>query len=137
MNSSQITVEIKKNGHRLTRARSAIIELFCNVKHPITAQYIQKNLSNSQIAVNKTTIYRELVFLTGQNIITSVSLTPDTLSYELVHGEHHHHIICNDCGKIEDIILPTEKFLDDAKKQTNFALHSHSLEFYGQCRQCK
>jgi Fe2+ or Zn2+ uptake regulation protein len=137
MNSSDIKKEIKKNGYRITKARSAIIEIFCITEHPINAQYIQTKLPDSQITVNKTTVYRELQFLVDRNLIKPVHLTPDTLSYELVDRAHHHHIVCNNCGKIEDVILPTEKFLDDVKKQTNFELHSHSLEFYGQCTACK
>lgn len=137
MNSSIITDEIKKNGFRLTSARLAIIEIFSAQKHPINAQSIQKKLVDLKIMVNKTTIYRELQFLKDQKIITSVHLTADTLSYELVDRTHHHHIVCNDCGKIEDVVLPTEKFLHDVQKQTSFLLDSHSLEFYGQCTACK
>jgi Fe2+ or Zn2+ uptake regulation protein len=137
MNSSDVKNGIKKSGYRLTPARTAIIEIFCMQEHPIHAQEILRQLSDINITVNKTTVYRELQFLTVQKIIKSVHLTPDTISYELVDRTHHHHIVCNDCGKIEDIILPTETFLNDVKKQTTFELQSHSLEFYGQCTTCK
>lgn len=137
MNVAIIKNEMKKNGYRLTPARNAIIEIFDAEKHPIHAQYILKKLNELKISVNKTTVYRELLFLADQKIIKSVQLTPDTISYELVDRTHHHHIVCNNCGKIEDIILSTEKFLDEVKKQTTFKLHSHSLEFYGQCITCR
>ncbi len=137
MNSDDIKKAIKKNGFRITKARTAIIEMFCIMEHPINAQYIQTKLSESKIIVNKTTVYRELQFLIERNLIKSVQLTSDTLSYELADRAHHHHIVCINCGKIEKIILRSEKFLDDVKKQTNFELHSHSLEFYGQCTTCK
>ncbi len=137
MISSSIKNAIKNNGYRLTKARSAIIEIFCISHEPINAQRIQKKLDELQILVNKTTVYRELNFLINQSIIQTVQLTPDTTSYELLSRKHHHHLVCNKCGRIEDVILENEPFLEEVKKQTSFKLDSHSLEFYGQCIQCK
>lgn len=137
MTPANIKKAIKNNGFRVTKARGAIIELFYKSTHPISAQEILQNLHNIKLLVNKTTVYRELKFLINQDIIKSAQLSPEVVSYELLDRDHHHHIVCNNCGKVEDVVLSTEKFLDDVKKQTSFALHSHSLEFYGHCSTCK
>ena len=58
--------------------------------------------------------------------------------YELESLDHHHHIICIDCDKVEDIVL--EKYLDSQEqkimRQKKFKTISHSLEFFGLCAEC-
>jgi Fe2+ or Zn2+ uptake regulation protein len=88
--------------------------------------------------VNKATIYREITFLLEQMIITVVHLSPDILHYELTGRLHHHHVVCTNCGKIEDINVKKEETLIEAvAKKTNFTINGHLLEFYGHCVDCK
>lgn len=104
---------------------------------PVSALEIQKKLLQKKITANKTTVYRELSFLKKQNIILELQFGDRTKRYELI-STHHHHIICTNCDKVEDVELKkdlatAEKMIAKNKK---FAMIRHSLEFYGVCRAC-
>ena len=89
--------------------------------------------------VNKTTIYRELAFLKKQNIILELQFDDNTKRYEIMPANHHHHIVCVRCEKVEDVVL--EKDLDAEEKvitqNKKFQILHHSLEFYGICKMCQ
>lgn len=91
-----------------------------------------------KLTINKTTAYRELDFLVTQGIIREVQLEHDRKRYELVSGEHHHHIRCLTCGVVQDVHIPNEltKAANHIRKQTGFTVYDHSLEFVGYCNNC-
>jgi Fe2+ or Zn2+ uptake regulation protein len=88
--------------------------------------------------VNKTTLYREVDFLTRQNILTVVTLGDGKARYELVDQTHHHHLVCEDCGRISDVELTEDLESEERriKKEYAFTVRRHSLEFFGQCSDC-
>ena len=58
--------------------------------------------------------------------------------FELLEGSgHHHHLVCDNCGAIEDIPLSEALLLNQVKKQTDFQVNSHMLEFFGLCPTCQ
>lgn len=129
---------LKNKGFRITSARSSIINLFENTKKPISAASIHNMLGRIGVNVNVTTVYREIEFLLENNILEKVPLKDSELYYELKDREHHHHLMCTDCGVIEDISLESEKtLLDEAHNSSNFAINRHSIAFFGKCPKCK
>jgi len=127
----------KTRGFRVTRTRRSMIEIFLSKNQPLSPQDVATLLSNKGVIVNKTTIYRELDFLMSEKIIREVKIVGKSLYYELSDRAHHHHVICNGCGIIEDISLPEKNLFKEVVRQTQFEIKDHSLEFYGHCRQCK
>ncbi len=138
MHTSTIINQLKQNKHRITKAREAIIEMFVLHTSPITAKDVEEYLEKRNITVNKATIYREITFLINEKIITEVHLSADILYYEIQGRPHHHHVVCTNCGKIEDIHIKKEDGLIEAvAKKTQYRIDQHSLEFYGFCVNCK
>ena len=139
MRASQIVFNLQKNGNRITRTRKKIIEIFSKEDKPINAKNLLRKLSLNDDKVNKTTVYREIGFLLKQNLIQQVYIDPKEIFYESTGLDHHHHLICNDCGKIEDVVL--EKDLSDTEKELEkkmkFKVSNHSLEFFGLCVNCQ
>ena len=139
MKTSEHTIAIiREQGHRITTSRRGIIEaLFCT-KHPVSASDIQAMLSQKNIAVNKTTVYRELDFLVKEGIVSEVHLRDTQKYYEIIH-EHHHHIVCLQCHKVDDVVLHRE--LDEEERriemQIGYKVKRHSLEFFGICLKCQ
>lgn len=135
----QIITNLKNSGHRITKARSLIVEIFGNSKTPQSAFDILNHLKVKNAQVNKTTVYRELEFLTVQGIIKEVDFGEGKKRYELDDDTtHHHHIICINCRKVEDVDLKID--LEDEEKRIakmkNFKVLNHSLEFFGLCGNC-
>jgi Fe2+ or Zn2+ uptake regulation protein len=137
----RLIAELKKNGCRITKLRQAMIGLFCQVSHPQSAGALMMALLKKGISVNKTSVYRELQFLTENQVIKSVTLSDQESLYELV-GDHHHHIVCRDCKVVEDVRVDG---IEDAlhvlekgiARKSNFSDLNHSLEFFGQCSRCR
>jgi Fur family ferric uptake transcriptional regulator len=121
-------------GLKNTAPRVAILEVLSKIKNPETAQNIHKKLKN----IDLVTLYRTLVSFGKGGLLRKVDLHRNTVYYEL-NIDHHHHIVCLECNKIEDFEnLEVEKMLGKiARKSLNFGnIKNHSLELFGLCRKC-
>jgi len=129
--------KIKENGGRVTSARKNILDLILASKVPVSAVDILNSLKKRKLHFNKTTIYREINFLTKIGFVRPLYLTSGIVHYESNLLPHHHHLICTKCKKIEEI----DCFLDEEKvnkkiEKSGFKLENHILEFHGVCRTC-
>jgi len=124
-------------GHNLkvTPARLGILDVLTHTKKPISIQDISLKLKNTDLA----TLYRTLETLKDLGIVTQVDFQHGHAHYELAARKHHHHLICQKCGKVADISkCDTSGLEKQALKIGGFAkINSHSLEFFGICNACK
>jgi len=132
---SSISAILKENKLEVTTPRLLLLDIFEHATRPLTIKNIQKNLSRQ---MDTATIYRNLESLLSSKIIKSVSLDPKEIYYELTDLDHHHHIVCENCGKIVDIencdLKPLQK---NIARSAKFAtINRHSLEFFGICQTC-
>ena len=121
---------------KITPARLAILGLFSEDCGPLSAEDIVKKIKNKDI--NQVTVYRTLAALEEKGILKKVDLRKGSVHYELAE-HHHHHIVCKECGKIEEfdgceldgmskkILASSSKFKD---------ITEHSFEFFGICKAC-
>lgn len=137
-----ILTQLKEKGARITPVRRAIVEIFVrSSESPVSAVDILDILKKTRKSVNKTTVYREIAFLSEEEIIDSINLGEDQKRYELKQS-HHHHIVCQNCKIIEEIEIPEiEQILKKTEgkilRQSKFQSILHSLEFFGICSRCK
>lgn len=117
----------------MTQIRSALIQIFSQSRMPLTAEAILNKLK-----AHKVTVYREIDFLVGQNILQSVMLGDRKKRFELAGRPHHHHAVCVKCNRIEDVMLDghLQKEIRAIEKNKKFVITSHSLEFFGLCNNC-
>lgn len=122
---------------KVTQGRIAILELLDREKKPLSILQISKGLKGN---IDQTTIYRTLESLVIAGVVEKINLQNSHTSYELTIGHsHHHHLVCNRCGKTEDIAnCDSENFQKLAlKKSKEFSvIKNHSLEYFGVCRTC-
>ena len=122
-------------GIRITKIRKEIIKIFSNHSVPFSASKVVNALSEKGIQVNRTTVYRELQFLTDKNYLTRVYLKPEEISYESSDLKHHHHLVCLKCGSIDNITnCLANELEEDVLKKKGFRVSRHTLEFYGTCK---
>jgi len=128
---------IKESGCRITFARKNILALIFASNVPISAVDILEALKKRKQNVNKTTVYREINFLTKVGFVRPLYLISGIVHYESNLLPHHHHLICKKCKKIEGVgcFLDEEKVYKKIKK-SGFKLDNHTLEFHGVCRTC-
>lgn len=143
MDSEKIIYQqLKRRGFKLTRGRKSIINIFIDRNRPLSAAEIMDSLHKGKINLHKTTVYRELEFLLDRNIIRQLQFTDRKKMYEILTDDHHHHLVCKNCQKIEKVAsaaLETEiQFLEnEILADSSFKNIRHSLEFFGLCRQCQ
>lgn len=128
---------LRKHGYKATPGRIAILVILEKNSRPLSVPEIDKQLKSK---VDQVTIYRTLEAFTESGIVRKIDLQHPHAHYEIVLGhDHHHHIVCKKCGKVEDIELyKTETFEKDALKKSKLfsAIKNHSLEFFGICNTC-
>jgi Fe2+ or Zn2+ uptake regulation protein len=134
-------INLKAKGYRITRQREAIIGLVLHSKAPLSVKIIRKMLAEKQIKSDKATVYRNLELLTSENIINNIS-KDDPISKFESSKDHHHHLICTNCNRVEHI--ETETIEAEIRKQEKvlsgkykFTFTGHSLNLYGHCGKCR
>lgn len=138
MEKSEIMEKIKTLGGRETRVRKAVVEELAGKGELVSAAELLLRLKKRGEPADRTTVYRELVFLKKSGIVREVSIHGRPSLFE-IEGEHHHHLVCLDCGSFKPVKVPVDMCLREKAlgKKENFKITSHSLEFYGLCTKCR
>lgn len=137
----EIIAQLKRKGYRITKIRKEIIKILNQKEHVlICSRDILKKLKVNRILADRTTVYRELKFLVKNNFVCEIMFRDGLTRYELLIN-HHHHLFCLDCKKIEEIATKDQiepLLLEEKKisKKTGFLIKNHNLEFYGLCNKC-
>ena len=126
---------IKDRGQRFTSQKKEILSVL--KQKPQTVIEIYAAVNSKKRVMDKATVYRILTNFLDLGIVNKVQLNEKEARFELADSKHHHHLVCDECGTIEDIQLPEEILLKEVKKKSNFYIKSHSLEFYGICKHCQ
>lgn len=132
-------LQLKNKGYRFSEVRNYILTSLSNNKRPLSVSDLQKRLKLEKLYANKTTVYRELNSLKKEGIILELQLKDNKRWYELSSRDHHHHIICVKCDKVEDFDgCDSEKLINKALKQApDFAeIINHTVDFFGLCKSC-
>ncbi len=122
----------------MTVARRAVVGVLSRMPNPLSILDLLGHLKKEGLQPNKTTVYREISFLTAQGIVQEVQFTENTKRYEIV-AHHHHHIVCTACKKIEDVVLEGDVAAHEKKiaRDRKYRDITHALEFYGICASCQ
>ncbi|OGE88917.1 MAG: hypothetical protein A3J07_04350 [Candidatus Doudnabacteria bacterium RIFCSPLOWO2_02_FULL_49_13] len=130
--------QLREQGSRITKVRRRLAGIFERHHLPLTEQELRLRLAKAGSIVNKTTIYRELAHLKIKNIIKEVDLDDGKKRFELNFHQHHHHLVCTKCRMIDDIFVHNDVRHVEQKirKEKKFLIQSHSLEFFGLCKNC-
>ena len=141
LTSSDLTIlaELADEGFRITKLRKAIIQLMTQLEKPFSIDEIRHLLKKQGIAVHRWSLYREMEFLTRFNVLSPVIFHDGVVRYEVVTGNHHHHLICLKCDLVEDVELKQELEEEERRiaRKTKFQIIRHSLEFFGLCANCR
>ena len=138
-NLKNMLLQLKGNGYLFSEVRNLILTSLDNNKRPLSVTDFQQSLKLKKVSANKTTIYRELDSLKKEGIILELQLKGNKRWYELSSRDHHHHIICVDCDKVEDFAgCDSKNLVNKALKQApDFAeITNHTVDFFGLCKSC-
>lgn len=128
---------IRSSGGRLTKTKKTIIDVLSENHCLLSKKELIKKLKIKKIKPNRSTIYRELQFLTKTNIV--VRNTIAGVDYYEIPQDHHHHLVCINCNSISKVKISNHLKQQEKQiaKQNKFNIINHSLEFYGYCHKCQ
>lgn len=131
-----ILSQLKEKGHRLTKPRQEIVKVLAD--YPLTVQEIYSRLLKKNIHIDLASVYRNLELLLDMGVVYVLELGEGKKRYELVNKDkHHHHLICNNCGSIQDIVINEHEIMNEVTTKSQFKVDHHHLEFYGWCANCQ
>jgi Fur family ferric uptake transcriptional regulator len=127
--------DLKSIGLKATLPRLKILDLFeQSDKRHMTAEEVYRLLSDEGHDIGLATVYRVLTQFEQAGLLIRHHFDSDKAVFELNQGDHHDHLVCLQCGKVEEFFDPEiEKRQARIAKERGFAIHDHSLQIYADC----
>ena len=135
----KIATLLKKHGYKLTRQRRTVLSIIALSHEHLTPAAIHKRVRQEHPDIGLVTIYRTLEILTRLGLICEVHAGGNCRSYLMRRpSEHHHHLICSECGTVIDFTdCDLNELEQRLSRETGFKINGHLLEFLGQCQDCR
>lgn len=132
--------ELSATGHRAGGARTAVIKLLAAEGGCLEAEDVAERLRAEGRRVGTASVYRALNLLSDLGLLQKVALAGSPTRFELVRdgGEHHHHIVCDSCGRtvpFSDRRL--ESAVAELSARSSFQVLAHEITLHGECEGCQ
>lgn len=127
--------DLKNAGLKATLPRLRIINLFeqSKVRH-LTAEDVYKQLLADGLDIGLATVYRVLTQFEQAGLLVRHHFESGRAVFELNQGGHHDHLVCLQCGRVEEFFDPEiEKRQLKVAKERGFAIAEHALYLYAEC----
>ena len=136
----EVAALLRRAEQRYTSGRRRLVAVLQSGGGPLTITQILA----ADTSLPQSSVYRNLTILEEVGAVTRIVTRDDFARYELAEHltEHHHHLICSECGDVADFALSprTEATLDRALRKAasaaHFAVDGHRLDLLGTCAAC-
>ena len=127
--------ELKSTGLKATLPRLKILEIFQKgAQRHMTAEDVFRVLLDDRSDIGLATVYRVLTQFEQANILIRSHFESGKSVYEINEGQHHDHLVCLDCGKVEEFYdAEIEKRQHAVAKAKGFVIADHALSLYANC----
>ena len=127
--------ELKSSGLKATLPRLKILEVFQHAKsRHMTAEDVFKALLAEGADIGLATVYRVLMQFEQAGLLSRSNFESGKAVFELNEGTHHDHLVCLDCGRVEEFYdAEIEQRQRAVTESRGFALQEHSLALYARC----
>ena len=128
--------DLRNAGLKVTLPRLKILDILADgsARH-MSAEDIYKKLLVSNEDIGLATVYRVLTQFEAAGLVTRHHFEDGMAVFEINHGTHHDHIVCLDCGRVEEFMdSGIEERQTSVAQRLGFTIRDHSLIMYGHCR---
>jgi Fur family ferric uptake transcriptional regulator len=129
------STELRKAGLKVTHPRMRILEILDthDGKH-FTAEDIYRELLDKHDDIGLATVYRVLTQFEQAGLLVRHHFESGKAVFELNEGKHHDHLVCMQCGRVEEFYDPEiEKRQIRVARERGFAISEHALYLYADC----
>ncbi len=131
---------LRASGVRSGGARTAVVELLGGEPCCLTAQELFDRARAAGRPVGIASVYRALDLLVEMKLVQRIELGAGIARFEARQpdGEHHHHVVCDDCGRVEPFSdARLEVALDGVAGEVGFEVDTHDVVLRGACADCR
>ncbi len=127
--------ELKSTGLKATLPRLKILDIFQKGgQRHMTAEDVFRVLLEERSDIGLATVYRVLTQFEQAGLLSRSHFESGKAVYELNEGTHHDHMVCLDCGRVEEFYdAEIEKRQHDVARAKGFAIADHALSLYAHC----
>lgn len=138
---NSVETRLRDGGHRYTRGRRNLVDALAGIDRPLTIP----ELVAANERLTQSSAYRNVAVLEELGVVDRILSGGEHARFELtdeVLGDHHHHVICTSCGRVEDFTVSAavertiEGALEEAVSSTGFIEQGHRLDVLGLCPRC-
>jgi Fur family ferric uptake transcriptional regulator len=132
--------DLRNAGLKVTLPRIKILQILENQSHErhLTAEQVYKILISEDEDIGLATVYRVLTQFEAAGLVTRHHFEGGNSIFELAQNEHHDHILCIKCGRVDEF---SDEQIENRQKaiadDLGYQLTDHSLYLYGFCPHCK
>jgi Fe2+ or Zn2+ uptake regulation protein len=131
---------LKDAGQRYTSNRRSLVDILWEVRRPVAIAEIL----DQDRRLPQSSAYRNLAVLEQAKVVRRIHGADEFARYELAEdlSEHHHHLVCSNCGTVTDFHASTDlerslkRTMTQAARRSGFSPSSHRLDVVGLCRDC-
>lgn len=128
---------LRQDGLRITSQRTNILSYLINTKDHPTAESIYHALKATDANLSLATVYNTLDLFIAHNLVVSLSANDEKQHFDYF-AHPHYHVICSNCGKIEDVFdFPLGPLTTHAHQQTGYQISHSNIEIFGLCPACQ
>lgn len=138
--TDEISRRLARAGQRWTAGRRRVVEAFARATAPLSVHEVNALVAP---AVPLSSLYRILADLVTAGVLIRLEFAEGFARFELDEdlAEHHHHVVCTECGLVSDLELPElERTIGTTsrtiERQSGFRTRTHRLDFFGTCDAC-
>ena len=131
--------ELKNSGLKATLPRLTILDIFQRAEQRhMTADDVFRVLMEGGSDIGLATVYRVLSQFEQAGLLVRSHFESGRAVYELDGGEHHDHLVCVTCGKVEEFFdAQIEKRQQAIAQERGWLLQDHAMSLYGVCAACR
>ena len=137
MNATATADRLRQAGERVTRQRLLVAGALDAAGRQLTAQELWERLRRRDPTIGRATVFRTLEALVAAGVARRLEQDGHVYAYVACRPEHHHHLSCHRCGRVEEIgegvIQPVT---DRVRADIGFRIDDARLDFYGLCATC-
>lgn len=131
-------VFVRGHGLKATRQRDRIVDVFLRSEGHVSIEDLLEKVRRADPRISAATVYRTVKLLEEAGVADRRSFEGRITRYEASTDEHHDHLICTVCGRIDEFENERIETLQDQVAETfGYEIVSHRHEIYGVCPDCR
>jgi Fur family ferric uptake transcriptional regulator len=125
-------------GERVTQQRLLVANALAANGRQLTADELYRSLKRQEPSIGRATVFRTLETLVEAGVARRLELDGHVYAYVACLPEHHHHLACTNCGRVEEIDEAyVRPIVERLARDMGFQIDDARLDFYGRCATCR